>query len=384
MHFNKTLCSKAWTDINISFSKQELRHCCKSSPENLPENITSNFFNNSPGIVKRRQDLMTGIENTQCNSCWKSYCETGTAYRDYNNKWQTLDEINDNLEIIEVMLDNLCDMSCIYCSENSSHKIAQELGLANKVQTPTEAHYKVFLDWLSTIDYEYLLSFLGGELTYSKNFYKFLTLLINDTRFKNKKIHLSLMTNGNTLTSQLDKFFTLYKQIPDSWNLMIFFSNEAKGELSEIVRWGLNWNTYVENFRRYLSHDRIQIIGLCPTLSLFTVDSAIEYLSWAFDTIRKYDKKVLVTGNWVDGDTILSPSYSTNIEAAKSIRQVVERNQDLFFDKKWYENCLTWTAQLEKIINTTSYTQPELDDFLNNMALQKRSEKIYKLRDYIT
>ena len=100
MHFNKTLCSKAWTDINISFSKQELRHCCKSSPENLPENITSNFFNNSPGIVKRRQDLMTGIENTQCNSCWKSYCETGTAYRDYNNKWQTLDEINDNLEII--------------------------------------------------------------------------------------------------------------------------------------------------------------------------------------------------------------------------------------------------------------------------------------------
>ena len=384
MHFNKTLCSKAWTDINISFSKQELRHCCKSTHEKFPENITSNFFNNSPGIVKRRQDLMTGIENTQCNSCWKSYCETGTAYRDYNNKWQTLDEINGNLEIIEVMLDNLCDMSCIYCSEHSSHKIAQELGLANKVQTPMEAHYKIFLDWLSTIDYEYLLSFLGGELTYSKNFYKFLTLLINDTRFKNKKIHLSLMTNGNTLTSQLDKFFTLYKQIPDSWNLMIFFSNEAKGELSEIVRWGLNWNTYVENFRRYLSHDRIQIIGLCPTLSLFTVDSAAEYLSWAFDTIRKYDKKVLVTGNWVDGDTILSPSYSTNIKAAKSIRQVVERNQDLFFDKKWYENCLTWTAQLEKIINTTSYTQPELDDFLNNMALQKRSEKIYKLRDYIT
>jgi hypothetical protein len=384
MHFNRTLCSKAWTDVNISFSKQELRHCCKANHEKFPENITPNFFNNSPGIVKRRQDLLSGIENIQCDSCWKSYRETGTAYREHNNKWQTFDDVTDDLEIIEIMLDNLCDMSCIYCTEHSSHRIAQELGLPNRVQTPVEDHYKVFLDWLSTIDYEYVLSFLGGELTYSKNFYKFLNLLIHDTRFNNKKIHLSLMTNGNTLSSQLDKFFSLYDQIPDNWNLIIFFSNEATGELSEIVRWGLDWNTYAENFKKYLTHDRIETIGLCPTPSLFTVSGLEEYLMWAFDIIRSHNKKVLITGNWVDGDTILSPAYSNNTIVPNKIKKLVIQNSDLFVNEKWYNNCLTWTDQLEKILNTKTYTKLELTEFLDTMAYQKKSEKIYKLLNYVT
>lgn len=384
MNFNRTLCSKAWTDLNISFSKQELRHCCKSNHEIFPEKITADFFNSSPGIVKRRQDLMSGIENPQCDNCWKSYQDTGTAYREYNNKWNSLDDVNDHLEVIEIMLDNLCDMSCIYCTEQSSHKIAQEKGLPNRIQTPTEKHYAVFLDWLSTVDHEYMLSFLGGELTYSKNFYKFLTLLINDFRFNNNKIYLSLMTNGNTTTAQLDKFFALYDQIPDNWDMLMFFSNEAVGELSELVRWGINWDVYQENFKKYLQYTKIETIGLCPTVSVFTVGGVSDYLEWAFDTVRQYNKKLIITGNWVDGDTILSPAYSNNDNATLRIRKVIIENHDLFVNKKWYDNCLVWVDQLEKIINTKTYTQQQLNDFLDNMAEQKKSKKIYQLLDFIS
>lgn len=383
MTLNNTLCSKAWTDLNISFSKRELRHCCKSKHESFPTELDIDFFNNSPGIVERRQDLISGIANSQCDSCWQSYKQTGTAYREHNNQWTTVSDINPNLEFIEVMLDNLCDMSCVYCDEKSSHKIAQEKGLPNRLQVPNEAEYHVFLDWLATLDYEYVLSFLGGELTYSKNFYKFLDMLLTDDRFKQKNLYLSLITNGNTNTDQLDRFFQLYEKIPNNWTFFMFFSNEATGELSEIVRWGLDWERYKQNFNRYLSYDKIKTVGLCPTPSMFTVDALAEYFTWAFDTIRKYNKKVIVTGNWVDGDLMPSPMYASNKSVMQDVRSVLEKNKDLFTSNDWYDNCLTWTYQLEKIINTRPYTISELNNFLDRLALQKKSAKIYKLNDYL-
>ena len=192
------------------------------------------------------------------------------------------------------------------------------------------------------------------------------------------------MTNGNTTTAQLDKFFALYDQIPDNWDMLMFFSNEAVGELSELVRWGINWDVYQENFKKYLQYTKIETIGLCPTVSVFTVGGVSDYLEWAFDTVRQYNKKLIITGNWVDGDTILSPAYSNNDNATLRIRKVIIENHDLFVNKKWYDNCLVWVDQLEKIINTKTYTQQQLNDFLDNMAEQKKSKKIYQLLDFIS
>jgi len=380
---SNTLCSKAWTDLNIRFGSNQLRHCCKAKSQKFPDELTTDFFNNNPDIIQRRQDLINGIENNQCQSCWNSYKSTGTSYREHRNQWHSVADISHELQHIEIMLDNLCDMSCIYCTEHSSHKIAQEKGLSSRVQSPNVEHYSVFLDWLATLDYEYNLSFLGGELTYSKNFYNFLDALVNDSRFNNKKIYLSLMTNGNTNATQLDKLFELYNSIPDSWNFLMVFSNEATHELSELVRWGLDWNLYADNFERYLSYSKVKTIGLCPTLSLFTVKGLYDYLDWAFACIRKHNKKVLLTGNWVDGDTILSPAYSTRIDMIPQLKTLIVDNKDLFESDRWYNECLQWIDQVSKILNTKQYTQQQLDEFLHSMSIQKKSDKVYKLVDFV-
>ena len=379
---NATLCSKAWTDLNIRFGSKQLRHCCKAKSQLFPDTVTSDFFNNNPTILKRRQDLIDGIEHKDCDSCWTSYRETGTSYREHRNQWTSVTDVSPELQHIEIMLDNLCDMSCIYCSEHSSHKIAQEKGLSNKVQMPNSEHYTVFLDWLSTLDYEYNLSFLGGELTYSKNFYNFLDMLVNDNRFNNKKIYLSLMTNGNTTNQQLNRLFELYDRIPESWNLLFVFSNEATGQQCELVRWGLNWNLYCNNFEHYLSYSKVSTIGLCPTVSLFTVSGLYDYLQWAFDTVRKHDKKLLITGNWVDS-TILNPAYSNRTDVIKGLQELVVSNQDLFENDRWYNECQTWLLQLQKVLNTKTYTQEQLDSFLDKLATQKKTDAVYKLVDFI-
>jgi len=379
---NQTLCSKAWTDVNIAFGTKKLRHCCKSTYELFPDKLTSDFFNNSIAIQQRRNDLLNGIENSQCEYCWDSREKTGTSYRDHRNTWRSPSDVSENIEVIEIMLDNLCDMSCIYCDEGSSHKIAQEKNLEHHVQRPSEENYAAFLDWLSTLDYEYTLSFLGGELTYSKNFYYFLSLLASDQRFNQRKIYLALMTNGNTTNSQLDKFIELYDRLPDKWELYIVFSNEAIETQSELVRWGLDWDRYQTNMERYLSYNRVSTIGLCPTVSLFTMTGIVDYLHWSFEIIRKHNKKVCITGNWVN-DGILHPGHSKRIEVIPILRELVYLNQDLFYSDKWYTECQTWINQLEIVLGTKTYTDRELNDFLQTMAKQKQSDKIFNLTKYL-
>ena len=43
----RTLCSKAWTDLNIDFAKRQLRHCCKTIFEPFPDKLNFDFFNNN-------------------------------------------------------------------------------------------------------------------------------------------------------------------------------------------------------------------------------------------------------------------------------------------------------------------------------------------------
>ena len=64
MHLN-TFCSKAWSDVNIDFAQRNVRHCCKSVEEVMPQQLDATFFNASPGILERREALQAGVEHAQ-------------------------------------------------------------------------------------------------------------------------------------------------------------------------------------------------------------------------------------------------------------------------------------------------------------------------------
>jgi hypothetical protein len=104
---NKTLCSSAWTDINLDFANRTIRHCCKSLEVPFPETLTVDFFNNSERINQTRKDLLNGIQTPDCIRCWDDYKSTSTAYRDFKNEWGLYSKVNNKIEFIEIFLDNL-------------------------------------------------------------------------------------------------------------------------------------------------------------------------------------------------------------------------------------------------------------------------------------
>tara|TARA_R110000772_G_scaffold9921_5_gene32171 strand:- start:5063 stop:6085 length:1023 start_codon:yes stop_codon:yes gene_type:complete len=334
---------------------------------------TADFFDNSPGIVQRRNDLITGIQNPQCSSCWDSYKTTGSAYRDSVNT----NEINPPIRFVEVLLDNICDMACLYCSAESSHKIAQEQGLTQGVLSADQNDYAIFFDWLSTIDQEFSLSFLGGEPTYSKNFYQFINMMLNDDRFNQKEIRIIVVTNGNTSVAMMDKFLSLIDRFPLTWKFIITVSNESTHRQSELVRHGLKWDTFETNIKRYLSHPRLFLIALCPTLSILTLDYFDDFLTWFFALVRQYNKKVVITGNSVnDGMLTISKATLDNKSVVEIYRNNISQNSDLIIDVDYVHN---WLDQIYIAIGSETLDNGAFNEFITTKAQQKSDPRLAEL-----
>jgi hypothetical protein len=346
MHLSSTFCSKAWSDVNIDFARRSVRHCCKSVNEYMPEQLDTEFFNASPGILERREALQAGIEHTNCKHCWSSYRKSGGAYRDVYNTGKI-----EPIKFVEVKLDNLCDMTCQYCDARSSHKIAQKLGIKQSVLQADDQDYAVFLDWLQTLKDPYTLSFLGGEVTYSKNFVKFAELMLQ--KLYKQDLFISIMTNANTLPKQQQKFFELLDRFPNNWRVIVVISNESTGNVSETVREGLSWPRFETNVRNYFARTQLEFIGLCPTLSTLTVDHFSDYMYWVGELAREYNIQLYITGNSVDHSGPLSLQYCDNTKQSlvNDWHKLFNQYADVIMN---LDDCLIWLEKVRKEITSNA------------------------------
>lgn len=388
MALTKTLCSAAWYDINIDFGAKTLSHCCKSEREPFPEKVTEEFFNNSFHIQKLRQDLTNGIENSACNFCWNSYKETGTAYRDFKNKWIDDSNINNNVNNIEITLDNICDMACVYCDATSSSRIAQELGHKHVMNVPNEEHMQTFINWFESVALKQSfipLSFLGGEISYSKNFYKFMELILQKESIHESRINFSVLTNGNATAKNQKKLLDLFDSLPKDWGISLGISNESTGDVAESVRYGLDWQRFQSNFIDYINHPRLVNVTLAPTPNIFTVKHMHDYFAWCIQELRKTNTKLAIFGNWVNWPNELDPSRldTSYKEYVIQCLNLIETNKDLFLDTGQYNHTYKWLEQLLARIGTQKQNNEELDNWISMIAKQKKDDKLLKLREYI-
>ena len=42
--WKNTYCSKSWTDVNVDFSSEFVKHCCKAQPIKFVPNLDKSFF----------------------------------------------------------------------------------------------------------------------------------------------------------------------------------------------------------------------------------------------------------------------------------------------------------------------------------------------------
>jgi MoaA/NifB/PqqE/SkfB family radical SAM enzyme len=382
---NNTLCSAAWTDMNIDFTSRTIRHCCKSLEVPFPETLTVDFFNNSKRINQTRTDLLNGIQSPDCVRCWDDYSLTGNAYRDFKNEWCSHSDVTQKIEFIEIFLDNLCDMSCVYCDEVASSKIASEKKINNPKNPKIDEDLSVFFDFLETVakhQDEINLSFIGGEVTYSKKFFYFVEQLLENDILLKSNVNFSILTNCNSSDAAMLKIISLFNKMPEHWYVHVSISNESTGATAELVRYGLSWDRFLRNFKMYYQHRKVDAVLIAPTLSIFTVKTFPDFIKTIIDIIIELGntKTFKVTGNWILFPEILNPVYA-KAEYKSSINDLKNFVTEVGVIRN--PNFITFLEKLEHRIGSLELDHSRLYDFLEELAEQKSDNNIWKLKDLL-
>ena len=367
-----TWCSRSWSDINIDFSNNTVRHCCKAESEPI-----INSYNNNPKILQRRKDSLLNIRDNQCNYCWKEYDQYGSAFRDYWNEWKTLEDFNDDWVYLQIKFDNICNLSCIYCNEYDSSRIAYEKNI--KIENYYNGSNKTkFYNWIEDQNFnDKLISILGGEPTISHNVIDFINFL-SDKKHDNN-LFLNINTNGFTQGKLRDKFFKLIESLPKNWKFTIVISNEST-KSAPLIRYGLNTKLFWENFKLYVKSPSVTRIGLNPCLSKYSIRELSDYLESACKLISEYKKPFWIHGNSVENpkELCISSLPKDYVKYINNTRSVILSYNYLFKDNniKQINNWLN--ACIDKIVNGEE--NYDSNKFLNELFKQKKDKNIFKLK----
>jgi organic radical activating enzyme len=357
-----TWCKRAENELVLRAfdNKVDAALCCKSL------NPVSLF--DKEALQKVRNDLKNGIKNKHCGVCWFHESKGMQSWRQMGNAGY----INDDIEkTIEVYLDNTCDLSCIYCSHKYSSKWAQEITHASKedqqflqtvlnddtfVATEKVNHTKIILDTISDIgkkskpNKHYNIILLGGEPLLSpfqkKDIIDDIVNAFYKETYTDRFLTIGIVTNGNTPDTIIDKtiktILDKQKKYPNI-TFKINLSMESVGDIAEFVRYGVNWNQFLKNYKKYLEAEII--VGFSMTVNIVSFDNMPKFFEQIFRLTTEYSpwrKRTYFRLNLVEYPRFLSIAlfderYKHIFEETK---QIIKNNKDVFLDNNFYDQLL--------------------------------------------
>jgi hypothetical protein len=90
------------------------------------------------------------------------------------------------------------------------------------------------------------------------------------------------VTNGNTPTDLLTRFFEKAEKLSAYFNIAVMISGEDIEDQIEYVRHGTKWSQWSENVERYMKNPTIEVRFL-PALQLLTLPTFYRYLEYITD-----------------------------------------------------------------------------------------------------
>jgi len=265
MPFNKnTFCVAPWFGVNVK-SDGKLTPCCryKESTQFTYDKIEQYF--ESDVLKKLRQDLLNGIKNKNCVTCWADEEKYGHSLRTMSNKsfglfsdYAIAEQIDNpkisKIQTFDLALGNLCNLKCLMCKPTSSSQLLAEVNLhpalslnfdrmennldQKKYNWPDT---KNFVDWCEKyLPQSIHVAFSGGE--------PFIIPWIEDIidkipdHQKNKCV-LHFTTNLTVVNNNL---FEIFKKFKEVW---ISVSCEGIWSTLDYIRSGHTWTDLALNLK---------------------------------------------------------------------------------------------------------------------------------------
>lgn len=299
-----TSCQLKWTWSTIFLYKGMTNSCHRVDSTRLDQYNFDQFHNTQKKLDDRTLMLEGKWPTGGCEYCKNIEDAGGQSDRQFQLTIPNLvpPELDDNLNaikvtprILEIYLDNTCNMSCIYCRDSNSSKIQQENKKFGKflkngvsIENTSERHPEFDVislkmwSWLEK-NYSSLRRFhvLGGEPFFQKQFETCLDFLENH---ENRELEFNVVSNLKISTAKLEEFVSRIKQLVLKRKIKRFdltASIDCWGVEQEYLRYGINLEEWQKNFE-YLVNQRWIVLNINQTitgLGIKSMPGLIAYLN---------------------------------------------------------------------------------------------------------
>jgi len=297
------VCSKMWTDINISVPKMEFRNCCKREIQPItieeikelgPEVFVKNYhlMEDKKYFIEKNQlpEKCKYCKDVWPNSIWKNW-----------NEWQSKDWSKDELEnllnedrttYIELMLSTTCNQTCMYCTWEVSSLWAE---VHNKQVSKNQEWKEAVLYALYQYIEKYqvnrtsrlVYNFLGGEPFLDLELLDVIKKILLIHKEPKRPIIINITSNLNVKSKVIENYLEIIKNNKDfTWSLSA--SIDAIGTVGEELRDGLKIERFKENLELLISSKLISHIDILPSVSSISIPEYPELIRWIKNIMYKH------------------------------------------------------------------------------------------------
>lgn len=293
-------CPLKWNWSTLYIDRAQSACCHRTGFYPLTTENFDNFHNNPKVVAERIQMLNGNWPEESCFYCRQIESNNGFSDRMWHRGSEGLvpQELQENPTavvvtptVVEVFFDNLCNMSCLYCSPRLSSRINGEFvkfGAFEKngvslvpevidVNNSSALIEKLF-EWM-TVNLNKISRFnvLGGEPLLQPEFYRTLDLL---EKHPCPNLEFEIVTN---LKHDPEKFKQIVLRLKTLAvkrcfkRVDIVCSIDCWGEPQEYIRYGINLDQWQKNFETLLENKWITT-SINITLSVLSVKSMPDLL----------------------------------------------------------------------------------------------------------
>jgi len=270
-----TRCVNAYMNLSVH-PNGIVKPCCMSRKIFITDNKSQTLetakiseFWSSKDRQHFIQRLDQGESVSECSSCWNEEKAGKQSKRIRDNERWGIDNFSPNSlpVVLDVSMDNLCNLRCRICGpENSSQWAAEE---AKRLGDKMPKLFKVSSQWQELYEFSdsiQHIDFSGGEPFYIDSHWLLLEQLVSQGRSQDISLHYN--TNGTIFPSQYIDLLNKFKSVD------IQVSTDGLEQKFEYLRHPADWNEHISNLD--LFKQQSWKLGVCFSLSVFNINDVFE------------------------------------------------------------------------------------------------------------
>jgi hypothetical protein len=299
-----TACQLKWTWSTISLYRGTTSSCHRVSPTIIDTDNFESFHNTEKKLQDRRLMLDGKWPSGGCEYCQTIEKSGGQSDRQFHLQIPNLvpaeleinsTEISVTPRILEVYLDNVCNMKCVYCWDGYSSRIQQEnikfgnftsngVEIKNTgVQHPMHTELSTaFWSWMEK-NFSSLRRFhlLGGEPFFQPQFETCLKFL---ETHNNPDLEFNIISNLKLPIIKFQNYINRFRNLVTSRRIKRFdltCSIDCWGQEQEYIRHGIDMQHWKQNFE-YVVEQKWVTLNINQTitgLGMKSMPDLIDYIN---------------------------------------------------------------------------------------------------------